>query len=237
MIIDFFNKHFNRYNIDNRKTRVYIPSLFVGYMIILFCISIVLKELFPFEGRNITSGNDKELNLLSTTLFFVFAAIMEEFKYRALLTKFNYKLVLISLSILMTNIIFLILNVKVYYLYPESILPMLVYIAIFSFVVGIVYFVLFKGLIKYEQRIRKVFNANFNLIVWMQIFLFAMWHILFSGQANERHYMSIFIMSSISALFFTYIRINYGILYSAILHFLHNFLISIVPIILIRLVS
>ncbi len=237
MIIKFLANQFNRYNIDNRKTRVYIPSLFVGYLVVLFCISVLLKNLFPFEGKAIISESDKELNLLSTTLFLIFAAIMEEFKYRGLLTKFNYKWVLISLSTLVTSIIFLIFNVKVYYLYPESIFPMLGYIIVFSFITSVIYFILFKTLFGYQEHVRKIFDTNFNLVVWVQVFLFAMWHILFSGQANERHYISIFIMSSISALFLTYIRMNYGILYSIIVHFLHNFFISLVPIILIRWVS
>jgi len=94
----------------------------------------------------ITSSNDEELNLVSTTLFLLFATIMEEFKYRGLLTKFNYKLVLISFAVLITSIIFLTLDIKVYYLSPESILPMLGYCGLFSVVTILIYFILFKAL-------------------------------------------------------------------------------------------
>lgn len=238
MIIDFFNKHFNRYNIDNRKTRVYIPSLFIGYLVFIFCLSILLKKIFPVEKELIiTIDNGQELNLISTTLFFVFTAVMEEFKYRGLLTKFNYKWVFISLSVLITSIIFLVLDVKVYYLSPESILPMLEYCGFFSTITILTYFVLFKTLFRYIEKIKKIFDLNFNLIILFQIVLFAIWHVLFSGQVNEAHYMSIFIFHFVGALFFTYIRINYGILYSIIVHFSYNFLITIVPILLVKMVN
>lgn len=238
MIIDFFNQHFNRYNIDNRKTRVYIPSLFIGYLAFIFCLSILLKKLFPFEKEIITPiDNDQELNLISTTLFLVFAAVMEEFKYRGLLTKFNCKWVLISLSVFFTSVFFTIFDVKAYYLYPDSILPMLGYCGSFSIAAILIYFILFKTLFKDIGNIEKIFNSNFNLIILVQIILFAMWHVLFSGQANEGHPVSLFIFHSMGALFYSFIRINYGILYSIIVHFMYNFLITVVPILLIRLVS
>ncbi|QKX05387.1 CPBP family intramembrane metalloprotease [Aquimarina sp. TRL1] len=237
MITSFFKDHFNRYNIDNRKARVFIPSLFIAFIVFLFCISIILKKIFPFEVEEIVTRTDKDLNVFSTTFFLVFTAIMEEFKYRGLLTKFNYKLVIFSLALLGTNILFLILKIKVHYLSPDSIFPMLRYIIMFSITTIVMYFILFKTLFGYQRQIKKGFNNYFNLILWMQVILFTLWHIFFSGQANERHVVSIFIMTSISALFFTYIRINYGVLYSIIVHFFYNFLISVFPIILIKILQ
>ncbi len=235
MIVSFFRNQFDKCNIDNRKTRVYLPFLFIGYMVILFCVSIMLKKIFPFEEKVVPSGVDKELNITSIILFLIFAAIMEELKYRGLLTKFSYRWVLISFSVLITSVVFLIFNVNVYYLYPESLLPLFGYIALFSLLSVIIYLALFKILFDHQEKIREIFDANFNLIIWIQVFLFAIWHILFSGQGNETHFMSLFIFHSLAALFFTFIRINYGILYSIVLHFLHNFLVAVVPILLVKL--
>ncbi len=238
MIINFFNQQFNRFNIDNRKTRVYIPSLFIGYMIFMLTLSFFLKYIFPFEDKSIIiPENDKELNLTSLTLFLVFGSIMEEFKYRGLLTKFNYKWVLTSFSVLITSVFFIIFNVKVYYLYPESLLPLFGYIGLFSFVTIAIYLILFKWLFEYKEQMRIIFDNNFNLIIWIQVFLFAFWHIFFSGQGNEAHYMNLLIFHSIGALFYSFIRINYGILYSIIVHFFYNFLITVTPVLLLRIVN
>ncbi|WP_282088319.1 hypothetical protein [Aquimarina algiphila] len=238
MIISFFNRQFNRFNIDNRKTRVYIPSLFMGYLVLKIALSLFLTKIFPQEDELVlVKENNKELNLISLTLFLVFGAIMEEFKYRGLLTKFNYKWVLISLSVFITTIIFVIFNIKVYYLYPESLLPMIGYFIFFIITGIIIYFTLFKLLFKHKEKIKNKFDSNFNLILLTQVGLFAIWHILFSGQGNEAHYINLFIFHSVGALFYSFIRINYGILYSIIVHFFYNFLVTVVPVILVRLVS
>jgi len=237
-MINFFKKHFNRYNIDTRKTRILIPSFFIGYIILIYLLSILLNNLFPFEGKSLTSGDGtKELNLMSLTLFLVFTSIMEEFKYRGLLTKFNYKWILISISVFVATIVFLIFDVKVYYLYAKSLWPIIVFFIKLSIVIISIYFILFKLLFKYGERIKKIFDSNFNVILLTQAFLFAMWHILFSGQGDEGHFVNLFIFHSVAALFYSFIRINYGILYSIIVHFLHNFLISVAPILLVRLIN
>lgn len=236
MIINFFKKQFNRNNIENRKTRVYLPSLFIGYIITLFIISFFLNTIFSLENGKTISEEDNGINIYSTILFLIFGAIMEEFKYRGMLTKFSYRWTLISFSIFITSISFLICNVRAYYLSPESVLPLISYILSFVIISVLIFYVSFYSFRRFKENIHRIFDNNFYLIIWIQVLLFALWHILFSGQSNHKHWFTLLIVHSYSALFFTYIRVNYGILYSIILHFLHN-IIRISPIILLEFLS
>ncbi len=214
-------------NIDSRKPFYLLFISFFVYLFIVNFLNVYLKQLIPI---NPVIENTKEvfLSLKKVLVLLIFASFLEEIKYRFLFTKFNLNYLLISLAVILSDIIFLIFRTKTFSLFKQD------FYTIFSYYGGIMLltFLIFKIskpiIYSFKEKIESFYNDNFIKLIYLQLVAFPLWHIFFTNQTNGSHFIIVFVIQFLAALYFTIIRINYGIIYSVFFHFCSN-LIAFLP--------
>ena len=151
------------------------------------------------------------------------ASITEEVKYRLYLTKFNFNYLTFSLSLFFADLIMILVWPNNFNLFEKDYLHILSYYFTLLMFSLIIYFFL-KNLIQKEQYLKIYIEKRFIIFFFLQALLFACWHIFFSNQLNNHHFITVFIIQFIGGIYFGFVRMNYGIKHSILLHFLINFL-------------
>jgi membrane protease YdiL (CAAX protease family) len=217
-------KLFNFYNIDNRKP-IYILFLsFFIYFIFINFLNTYLKQFIPLNDNVIEGKQEVFLSFRKILVLLIFASSLEEVKYRLFFTKFNLNYLTISLSIVLSDIIFLIFRPKSFSLFKEGFYTVFLYYG-GIILLSLLIFKAFKPIIySNKKKIETYYKRNFIRLLFLQIIFFALWHVFFTNQTNGSHFIIVFIIQFIAALYFTIVRINYGVTYSILVHFLSNFI-------------
>ena len=211
---------FNNKNINFSKSLGILFLSFIFYIIGAITLNYFLRKLVPL---NQIKNNDVVYINFSTIIFlFIFGSILEELKYRLLITKFNLTFIAISLSVYLADILFLFFRPQKFSLFDKNISYIVFYYILFGLLSLGLYLVLKPILNKNKIKIHVFFKDNFFKIMIIQILLFALWHMFFTHQTANSSYIIIFILQSFAAIYFTFVRINFGIFYSISVHFLIN---------------
>jgi len=212
------------FRVNNRSKSITLLFLsLIVYIFLIYTIKLFLDDIFYIE--NFQANKIYEyIELKNIVIVVLFTSLLEELKYRLFLTKFNLNYIAISISIFISEILFLIFREKELSLLNKSVYFILSYYFILSLLSLLMFFLIKKYLVRNKNKVFYLFNKNFLLIIWLQIITFSLWHIFFTNQIIQSHYVVVFIINSIAAIYFTSVRINYGILYSILIHFSVNFL-------------
>lgn len=200
--------------------------LFLLNVFLIFIIGYFLNKYFPLKEYDETSIIYKESvvneSIIIVLLVYLFGAIKEELKYRLFLTKFNYDYLLFSFSLLISDIFFLNID-TIHISLIDSVFNNLWYYFLF-YLVSFIFFFIFKKIFRKDfiGRLEFFFKKNIGLLIVISIITFALWHVFFTNQTNNYSVITIFGIQLINAVFFTFVRIKFGLIYSFSYHLGYN---------------
>lgn len=199
---------------DELKKR-HIIVLLVFHLIITFSLAYILKGLntgLKLDGV--------KYNLVNNYISFFLSPVKEELKYRLFLGKRNSKYISASISIIIADIIASYIYLghflnesHTYYLYYFGLL------AILSTVFNLAFNKAFKGEILFLENWS---YRNNILTITLSVTFFAFWHGITYSLLQDWNFVYIFIITSISAIFLTIIRIKFGVVTAMFYHILYN---------------
>ena len=199
--------------------------LWILLIIQIGIVHLVLKSssvFFDGTARVLSPAEKNWVGDFNWWLFFIqmlVAPIKEELKYRLPLGAVNLKNINLSLSILLSDVISTILSfafIKEYDRYNLIYYALVIALSVFFF------FILKVNYFKIDKRLVSLYKTRHNHLVIGSILLFAVWHCLTYIGLYNMPTITFFTVHLISACFFTFVRLRYGIQMAIVYHFVYN---------------
>ena len=184
-------------------------------------LGIFLKYYFHLIKKKNVSNTEREIERSIIYTILVLGVIKEELKYRLLLTKFNINFFFFSLSLFITDIIFLFFRDFKFSFFDNLAVIINYYLCLFlcAFILFLIVRRLFE---KFFFKIEKIFKKYTLIILLGSVLSFSLWHVFFTDQTNTYSFLTVFLIHTINAVFYSYVRIKFGIIYSILFHLGYN---------------
>lgn len=193
----------------------HIVVLFTFHLIITFSLAYLLNGL----NTDLKLGK-VNYNIVNNFIALFFSPVKEELKYRWFIGKKNSKYILGSISIIIADMICSVVYLN--HFHNESYIYYLVYFLLIAMLSGVFYMSLKKTSQKYVLKLENWSLRNNLLLVAFSIILFAVWHGITYNIMQDWNFVYTVTITLISALFFSLIRVKFGIVTAMIYHFSYN---------------
>lgn len=191
--------------------------LLVCLVIVQIIIQVIFLSLLGSghnQGDQITKYDENIVR--ETSLFFVFflGPIIEELTYRLALTDFNAQYFRISVSLMIATIIRKIVALSIYEIEID--------LTVLEVVLAVIFYLasIKLNLVPIERR----WNTIYKGVFWFSLIFFCLIHLpqLFLYRFDFYIISRALISFAIGALFFSYTRVRYGLLYAIGIHCMYN---------------
>lgn len=214
------------FDYNNKRKSIFVLIIsFISYLFIVNYLSAFLRDIFPVPLISKTSQTSVSIGFQKTCIILLIAVILEEVKYRLLFTKFNINFILISICFYLSDLVFLFFRSPEFSIYSQKVFIVILYYLGISILAFLLFFLLKGFFVQKINPIKRFFEQNFKLLIFIQILLFVLWHFFFTSQGDKSHFIVVLITQGLAATYYTFIRINYGVIYSILMHFLYNLII------------
>lgn len=212
----------------------FLLNLIKIYMLFFFAAAIFGMLLNVFLSENIynqftnqLSNNQIKIQIGNTGLYMLIIAIItpifEEITFRLFLTKYKENISIISISMIFgLGLSEIMKEFRLLYFFKDLVfydLTMIFYVLCF----GSPIYLLLKYIVN-EKHINSLWVKYYPYIFYSSSILFALWHIqALNINASNFVFLPFAILPYfILGLFYAYVRVRYGLIWSIIMHILNN---------------